>query len=360
MVRYAESRAEFISREAAAADYSTSSMFPKSCILAKIATGLSVAALLMSSGCGYIGDPLPPLANIPGRVEDLSVLQRGGRIVAQFTLPRLTTEGVVIKGPLKVDLRIGPGGSPFQIDEWAATAKQIPEGQIEISKARYEIPAAEWTGKEVILGVRTVGTNGKESDWSNLVTVPVVAAPERPGDVRAEATAQGVHLTWRAQGNDFRVYRRSAPGERFAAVADVPQPDWTDANTESGKTYNYQVQTIVKLGDNREAESDPSAVVSVTPRDTFPPAIPSHLRAAPSIHSVELTWDRNLEPDLAGYRVYRSVAGGPFQKIGDVNEVPTYSDRDVQPGKTYRYTVSAVDQSGNESPQSSPVETALP
>jgi fibronectin type 3 domain-containing protein len=38
----------------------------------------------------------------------------------------------------------------------------------------------------------------------------------------------------------------------------------------------------------------------------------------------------------------------------------SYSDRTVAPGVHYRYSVSAYDQTGNESAQSAPVEAALP
>jgi fibronectin type 3 domain-containing protein len=38
--------------------------------------------------------------------------------------------------------------------------------------------------------------------------------------------------------------------------------------------------------------------------------------------------------------------------------LPTYSDRNVQHGKTYRYAVSAVDQKNNESAKSMVAEVA--
>ena len=46
----------------------------------------------LTSGCGYIAGPVPPLANIPARVHDLAAIQRGTKIVAHFSIPQLTTE----------------------------------------------------------------------------------------------------------------------------------------------------------------------------------------------------------------------------------------------------------------------------
>jgi fibronectin type 3 domain-containing protein len=176
--------------------------------------------------------------------------------------------------------------------------------------------------------------------------------------VRAEATADGVRLTWRARGDSFRIYRRTG-SEGFAPVANVPQPTWTDSGAEFGKHYVYQVQTMVKLPNNTEAESDVSEEAGITPEDRFPPAVPAGLNAATAPNSIELSWEGDTEPDLAGYRVYRSTGAGPFEKIGEPAQMPSYSDRTVEHGKTYRYAVSAFDKTGNESARSGPVEAAF-
>jgi fibronectin type 3 domain-containing protein len=50
------------------------------------------------------------------------------------------------------------------------------------------------------------------------------------------------------------------------------------------------------------------------------------------------------------------VDNASFEKIASFVEKPTFSDSKVEAGKKYRYTVSAVDLTGNESIQSAPVE----
>jgi hypothetical protein len=318
-----------------------------------------MAAAALLTGCGYRGDPLPPLANIPARVNDLAAIQRGARLMVQFTVPPRTTEGVAIKTPLDLDLRIGTAQPPFSQEVWAAHATPIPAGPVDNGVARYEIPVAPWTGKEATLAVRVLSARGKTVGWSNFVNVTVVAPPERPAEVRAEATAQGVRLTWRARGDGFRVYRRTG-SDSFAAVANVPQPSWTDSAAEFGTHYIYQVQTIVKLPENAEAESDVSEETGITPVDIFPPAVPAGLNAAAAPNSIELSWEGDTEPDLAGYFVYRSTGAGAFAKVGEMVLIPSYSDHAVEHGKTYRYAVSAIDKTGNESARSGPVEATLP
>jgi hypothetical protein len=320
-------------------------------------SAVSIIALCYASaltGCGYIGEPLPPLANIPMRVEDLAAIQRGSRIIVHFKVPQRTTEDIAIKAPLKLDLRIGAAGQ-FQENEWAGRALQVPAGPVAQGMANYEIPTAAWTNQEVILGVRATGANGKSSGWSNFVSLPVVPPPDKPEDVTPTPTATGVRLTWRAHGANFRVFRKTE-GVDYAAVANVQQPEWLDANSEFGKRYAYLVQTIVTLANGKEAESELSDEKVVTPEDKFPPAVPTGLRATAAPNSIELNWERNAESDLAGYRIYRAAGDGAFEKLADVGLAPSYSDRTAARGAKYRYAIAAFDQAGNESARTPAVE----
>ena len=133
-----------------------------------IATLLPVLVLL--AGCGYIGEPLPPLMRIPARVTDLAAVQRGSNLIVQFPVPAVTTEGTIIKQAVRLDLRIGPiSGTTFNPDAWAASAKAVGGAVIEGGRARYQIPASEWMGKEVQIAVKVVGANGRDAGWSNNV-----------------------------------------------------------------------------------------------------------------------------------------------------------------------------------------------
>ena len=81
--------------------------------------------------------------------------------------------------------------------------------------------------------------------------------------------------------------------------------------------------------------------------DTTPPAVPVGLKATAQPDSVQLTWAGSAEPDLAGYRVYRSSGGGPFTEltaspIGTPSFIDSVSSRLV----ALSYRVTAVDTSG--------------
>ncbi len=110
-----------------------------------------------------------------------------------------------------------------------------------------------------------------------------------------------------------------------------------------------------------EVASPLSAAVTVETTDRFPPAIPASLAATYTslTHSVDLSWTPDTEQDLAGYIVYRcegcgDASGGAWTRVSPAQpvEFPAYSDAQAQPGRVYRYAVSAVDQHGNESRRS--------
>src|SRR5579871_6127627 len=86
------------------------------CVAARL---ISTLFPLLSSGCGYMGNPMPPALNRPVRVEDLSAVEHGANIVIQFTVPTTTTEGNPIrKNQRDIELRLGPAPpGEFNMDE---------------------------------------------------------------------------------------------------------------------------------------------------------------------------------------------------------------------------------------------------
>jgi hypothetical protein len=310
---------------------------------------------------------MAPLANVPSKISDLAAIQRGSIVIVHCTVPTLTTENVPIKKSVKLDLRIAAAGDHFDQGAWASQAKPISPAEIKEGIATYKIPTQEWTGKQVAIGVRSIGSNGKQSEWSNFETLTVVAPPETPSRLDVVDTAAGEHVDWTGRGDQFRVLRRIGDEKEYTVAATVTGHDWTDAGIDYGKPYAYMVQALVvagnkDAGNKKVAESDLSEPFPITPVDKFAPAVPSGLRAGRTVNSVTLVWESDTEPDLAGYRVYRSVDDGPWQKLADVNVVPSYSDTTVEHGKTYHYAVSAFDKAAtvNESDRSAPVEIVFP
>jgi fibronectin type 3 domain-containing protein len=305
--------------------------------------------LLALTGCGYVGDPLPPALNIPTAVRDLRGLEYGSDVLIEFSPPTLTTEGLPLKSS-KLELFIGTNVNPFSPDKWASGAKKFEVSSATGTVSR-QVPIEPWVGKEIVVGVRVLGPKGRPSGWSNFVTLTAGDPLPTPSEVKAENVERGISLAWRGSAPHYRIYRAEgdAKPERFA---ETDRPEYVDDTTQYGTRYQYLVQAF--------AEESRQSVVSeptfFTPKDEFAPAVPGAVTALPGVNTIELVWTRNGEPDFKGYNVYRSVDGGPFERIAALIEAPTFTDTKVQAGKRYRYAITAVDVVGNESAQSNPAE----
>ena len=297
---------------------------------------LTALALLLACSCGYVGEPLPPALNIPVPVGDLRVDQVGARLIIQFTSPKLTTDGIVMKRLSAVELFVND------------TPVAVPT--LEPGPVSAETAASPFAGRSAMVRVRVSSLKGKWSGWTSK-NVDVVAPLDVPKDVLAEATAKGVRLRWTSPAPEFRILRSA--GALALEQARVKTQEWTDPESKFNQTYSYQVEAL-----NGEARSGLSAAVEITPKDSFAPTVPGGLTGVVGIGSIELAWDRSPESDVAGYRVYRSTDGTQWQTVGAQTAAASYSDREVKAGTTYKYAVTAVDQNGNESARSVIVEIA--
>ena len=310
--------------------------------------------ILPLCGCGYIGDPQIPALNLARRVTDLRAVQYGDRLVIDFTVPALTTDALPLRSFEKVDLRAGPSSAPFDEGRWATTAKEIKVDTDKPGAVHVEPAANQWIGMDVIMAVRVVNKKGHASEWSPFTIVRVVAAIPKPL-VKAELDPEGVKLTWSSGLTKFRVYRR-APGEEAPVfLTNADQPSYVDKTAVYGKEYEYVVQAL-----DGAAESEVSGSAKILNKDIFPPAAPAGLNAISGVGSIELVWERNTEPDLRGYRLYRAIEGADFTALAEFVDTPRFSDRQIDVGKKYRYAVTALDQAGNESGRSAVVEVTAP
>jgi len=178
------------------------------------------------------------------------------------------------------------------------------------------------------------------------------------------------------------IHLRATPTDNRQLTTDnqLPTPEATgtiDHTARFGETYHYTAQrarTITFGTQTFELRSISSGEISLTLRDTFPPAAPTGLATIPNqpsnsqqSASIDLSWNPNSEPDLAGYFVYRRPVGPssesqapPIKLTPNPIPGPAYRDLSATPGQTYAYTVTAIDNSNNESTPSTPTEETLP
>ena len=322
------------------------------------AAAVVLALSLIALACGTVGEPMVPSAHISLPPTGLTAVERGDRIVVNFTAPALTTDGQVQDSIGGADVRVGSALKPFDLQKWAGSAARATvksaarPGTIE---AASQPLSPSLIGSDVTVGARVLNTRGRASAWSNFVTIHVVAPVAAPSDVAVIDVPAGIRLTWSDPAeHSFRIFRQSEQDKMPLEVGKTENPQYIDGTIVWGHRYQYWIQA---LRQGAESETAPSPVD--TPIDKFPPAVPVGLNAVTGTNSIELAWERNSESDFRGYIVYRAVGDGALLRLAEVN-VPVYSDKAIEAGKRYRYAVSAIDQSGNESDKSTPVEAAAP
>jgi hypothetical protein len=296
---------------------------------------------LLLTGCGYVGDTRPPSLMLPNPITDLAVVERGDKIIVQFTVPSKTTELLPLREKPKLVVYIGD------------VAKEIESKD---GLAHAELDARPFYGKDVKVGIKALNDHDRDAGFSNMVALHVVQALVRPANLKADAVAAGVQVSWDSPEKSFVIFRQG-PGEPSLTKLDTADHSpYIDKTAEFGKEYRYAVQSSTADAQSEIAEM----TKGFTPIDTFPPAAPQALAAVVGTQSVELVWDRATESDLAGYRIYRDAGSGQFERIGESHDAPSFSDKSIEKNKRYRYAVSAYDKSGNESPLSEVADAFIP
>lgn len=216
---------------------------------------------------------------------------------------------------------------------------------------------------------------------------PLVALPDnRPG---------AVGLSWQGNGEPdlagFHIYRREVlkgeVGDKQLRLSDekrlTAKPltatvlQFDDRELVAGRVYQYAVSALDRSG-NESAHSPP---VLARPRDTVPPARPQGLAARVLDNGrVTLSWKPNTDADLYAYRLYLAADDGtphfqnelaareleirnlkPGATVTHPGATVTHEVKlDVNSEATYRYALTAVDASENESQMSEAVAVRLP
>jgi hypothetical protein len=214
----------------------------------------------------------------------------------------------------------------------------------------------------VVRSYAVVGINERGRRGAIAQTrVSLVPPPPAPSEPTIDYGEKSIAVTWEApttgEGKPlaFHVYE---PGEEEQTLTKAPidGTQFDDTRIEWGKERCYIVRTVETTND-LAVESEPSPPACVTPKDTFAPGAPAGLQAVSVDGFVDLFWESNAEPDVAGYHVLRAIA--PDTQLARVTSelLATPGFRDAVPKDAHvSYAVQAIDTAGNASPPSAIVE----
>ncbi len=383
--------------------------------LAKLLAPAALCLLLVS--CAQTGPPLPPSLELPKPPSDLRASRKGDRIRLSWSEPTLTTDRQSVRyiGPTLVcrslDPEITACGNPAATLPAPTALPQKPKSSRSGARKTDSQPPAPQTftdtlpaniqtqdpSAEVTYAIEVLNRNARGAGVSNRVHVPAIMTLPAPRDLSAELTGEGVMLTWTSAGTSageshssslqprvqfrYRIYRRDENSGTDAIAGEVPIAEsapqhFTDSSFEWERTYLYRITAVslIKRPDNEvQIEGDDTPPVRVVAHDVFPPSVPTGLQAAYSGEGqkpcIDLIWAPVTNADLAGYNIYRSeyrsetngAAVAQMVKLNsDLVKSPSYRDSAVVSGKTYTYSVSAVDVRGNESQRSEETHEPVP
>jgi hypothetical protein len=378
---------------------------------------LLLLACVAAAACGKKGPPLPPLVRIPQPVSQIDARRLGNDVYVSLTVPSQNVDGSSPADVSRVDLFAVTAVAPPPANSFLRTASRLaslrvvapPEGDGSAPPSSVDpdaaIPGARVTFRETLTAEQqrpsaaeapstpdsaaapakqaaaagprryymayAFSDRGRTSAAGALVAVPAAAPPPPPDAVSVTYTEKSAEVTWAASpsASGYNVYRgesAAVPREDTArvvsAVTPVPvngepiaSPGFSEP-PQFGAERCYEIRAIGEV-DSMRVESEP-ARTCVTFVDTFPPAAPTDLRAlSRDDGGVELRWNANTEPDLAGYLILRGTAGDAT--LLQITETPVaqtrYTDRAVMAGVRYVYAVIAVDRAApapNRSPES--------
>lgn len=352
------------------------------------------SAVLAVSGCASPGPARPPSLYLPRLVTDLTAARTGDSVTLHWTTPEKTTDGLKVQPSLTAEICRQAAAHPSV----CTPVKSVPvhSGPSEAAEA---LPGSLTSDPPALLTyrVKILNANGHSAGLSNPAFAASGAAPPAIEHLSVTPTRNGAMIEWQPQsGSAFIELDRiqiqttapkkksNKPGQLAApstpteihlqagrqSVGPMVDPGGTiDPIAKRGETYRYvaqRVRSITLDGHALEIRSALSPAVTTVMHDTFPPTTPSGLAAVPGTSSIDLSWEPNTEPDLAGYLVYRqpvaadgTLSGAPTQLTPTPIPAPAFSDLTARPGQTYSYRVVAVDSTGNQSPPSGEAREVL-
>jgi hypothetical protein len=341
------------------------------------------------AGCGTPGAPLPPSLNLPLAVNNLTAIRTGNRIALTWTMPRRNTDKLLLKE--SVPVRICRQTEPSACETIAELL--LPPAAAESFAETLPPALASGAPRALSYFVELKNAHGRSAGLSNPAIVVAGQAPAPIEGLAAEMHKEGVALHWTGSATEktaVRLHRTlltpptsSKPKDQSNLLAPPPEPleqnllvdaasargaQTLDRAIRFGQSYEYRAQRVARVtteGKTLELAGELSAPVRIEALDIFPPAVPLGLAAVASQGeggaSIDLNWQPGTEMDLAGYIVYRCEAEGACKRLTDKPALaPAFHDAEVQPGRSYRYAVTAVDREGHESARSAETQESVP
>ena len=338
-----------------------------------IVSAVSVTLILsLAASCGRKTDPATPDSPRPEAVKDLKAEVRNDAAHLSWRAPARNTEGKdmdpgLIQGYDIYRAVIDKERKRPRYKQVVEIASASPAPAVIRNNVVFWTDAGLRYGQVYGYRIRAMSAGGGVGQWSDEIRVVPLLSLAQPKNVSAAGEDSQVQVSWEPVGTrmdgsvydgfvGYNIYRGTEKARREDSPLNkepLRTNAYKDTTAANDKTYFYIVRSVDSPA-RPWRESPDSSEVSATSRDKTAPLRPEGLTVVPGVNRAFLTWNENKERDLAGYHVYRSIKSGKnYERLTDRPvKRTTYSDETVKAVTAYYYIVTAVDQSGNESPPS--------
>jgi uncharacterized protein len=221
--------------------------------------------------------------------------------------------------------------------------------------------------------ISAIDKNGnKMESFPYLVQTIDATPPVMPIGLKGEIDDKGViKLQWTPNpDNDiygYYVFRSNIEGEEMSLLSEEPYLKTVFPDTVSLEMMTKKVYYAVAAVDQRYNRSKLSEIIEIKKPDKIPPTAPTFTNFKLTETQVELSWESSSSDDVVFQRLYKKENNAKAQdakwdllKEYTSRDSMAYVDTLVNSGKTYSYTLVAIDDSDNESNPSSPLTVQVP
>ncbi len=191
-------------------------------------------------------------------------------------------------------------------------------------------------GKTYYYTVRALNGDMRSPSYDGNKKITCIRALDNVELGEFKNTSDGVQINWKAVANakTYQVYRKTPEGKWTLLTNKETGTTYTDTTAENGKTYYYTVRAL--NGDMRSPSYDGN----------------KKIECIRSLGNVELGEFKNISDGVQinwkavakakRYQIYRKTPEGKWTTLTNKETGTTYTDTTAENGKTYYYTVRAL------------------
>ncbi|MBI4767844.1 MAG: fibronectin type III domain-containing protein [Deltaproteobacteria bacterium] len=339
-----------------------------------------VFLLVSLLACGKKANPVIPVKVSPQGVESLNYQIKGNSLIISWSIPSLNTDGSPLTDLKGFSVRKGEWPTknycdtcPDQFQEtlWIdLKGPELPDIRVEPDQVQLTLNRPT-PGYTYFFQVTAVTRKEAASKPSKTLHLSWELPLKPPSAIQFKPEPQGLGISWNpslslidgSAPEGLAGYTLERKTEKGPWQKVNPEPitgtSHTDSGLQEGVNYSYRLKALRSIQGGL-LESETSEEKSIVYTSAFPPPAVQDLIAFLRPQGVELRWQETGGSAPSGYYIYRRTRNERTPKRITTESVreTIFEDRQVKPGTTYFYSISAVGSAPAllEGPRSNEIE----